>query len=70
MSSNPPFKKSSQPLLSPIKSKSKDEPINIFNEAINKNLKVMDQTSLCFCRDYGLNVRVFDANKKNTWSIS
>jgi uridylate kinase len=36
-----------------------------FNEAINKNLKVMDQTSLCFCRDYGLNVRVFDANKKN-----
>ena len=36
-----------------------------FNEAINKNLKVMDQTSLCFCRDYGLNVRVFDANQKN-----
>ena len=36
-----------------------------FNEAINKNLKVMDQTSLCFCRDYGLKVRVFDANQKN-----
>ena len=36
-----------------------------FNEAINKNLKVMDQTSLCFCRDYALNVRVFDANQKN-----
>lgn len=36
-----------------------------FDEAINKNLKVMDQTSLCFCRDSGLNVRVFDADKEN-----
>ena len=33
-----------------------------FDEAIQKNLKVMDQTSLCFCRDNNLEVRVFNAN--------
>ena len=33
-----------------------------FDEAIQKNLKVMDQTSLCFCRDNNLDVRVFNAN--------
>ena len=33
-----------------------------FDEAITKNLKVMDQTSLCFCRDNNLSVRVFNAD--------
>ena len=33
-----------------------------FDEAIKKNLKVMDQTSLCFCRDNNLSVRVFNAD--------
>ena len=35
-----------------------------FDEAITKNLKVMDQTSLCFCRDNNLNVRVFNADSQ------
>ena len=33
-----------------------------FDEAITKNLKVMDQTSLCVCRDNNLSVRVFNAD--------
>ena len=33
-----------------------------FDEAITKNLKVMDQTSLCLCRDNNLSVRVFNAD--------
>ena len=36
--------------------------ISSFDEAITKNLKVMDQTSLCFCRDNNLSVRVFNAD--------
>jgi uridylate kinase len=35
-----------------------------FDEAITKNLKVMDQTSLCFCRDNNLSVRVFNADSE------
>ena len=35
-----------------------------FDEAITKNLKVMDQTSLCFCRDNNLDVRVFNADSQ------
>ena len=35
---------------------------DLCNEAITKNLKVMDQTSLCFCRDNNLSVRVFNAD--------
>ena len=34
------------------------------DEAITKNLKVMDQTSLCFCRDNNLDVRVFNADSQ------
>ena len=36
-----------------------------FDDAINQNLQVMDQTALCFCRDNNLQVRVFNADEKD-----
>ena len=35
-----------------------------FNEALEKQLKVMDLTSFCQCRDYNLPIIVFNMNKK------
>ena len=35
-----------------------------FDDAINQNLQVMDQTALFFCRD-NLQVRVFNADEKD-----
>ena len=36
-----------------------------FDEAINKNLKVMDATALTLCRDHRLPLNVFSINKPN-----
>lgn len=36
-----------------------------FDEAINKNLKVMDATALTLCRDHRLPLNVFSINKAN-----
>jgi uridylate kinase len=36
-----------------------------FNEAINKNLKVMDATAFTLCRDHKLPIAVFNIFKKN-----
>lgn len=36
-----------------------------FDEAINKNLKVMDATALTLCRDHHLPLNVFSINKPN-----
>jgi uridylate kinase len=36
-----------------------------FDDAINKNLKVMDATAFTLCRDQNLPIAVFNINKKN-----
>jgi len=36
-----------------------------FDEAIVKNLKVMDATSLTLARDHGLPIKVFNVNTKD-----
>ncbi len=36
-----------------------------YDEALNKNLAVMDSTAICLCRDHRLPLRVFNINKPN-----
>ncbi|MAZ39272.1 MAG: UMP kinase [Legionellales bacterium] len=36
-----------------------------YNEVIEKNLKVMDATAICLCRDHNMLIRVFDSGKPN-----
>jgi uridylate kinase len=37
-----------------------------FDEAIRKNLKVMDQTAFSLCRESKLKILVFDMHKKDS----
>jgi uridylate kinase len=36
-----------------------------YEEVIQRNLRVMDLTAICLCRDYAMPLRVFDINKDN-----